>query len=237
MPRVLPFALAALLGAAALGCRPPPPAPAPPRDLDAEARAAAAVFWQCFERDGRECRHLDAPYRAWAALRALLAVRDRSPLALVDELGRAFRELRDDRLARKAFITGLGRHEELARTSPCSAGAVRPLGTGIEALGTAAEARVVELGLGDTAAGSAVGELGEWALGLREAREVRLDCEHDVTLHLVVAPTPDGAWHPVELGEAPIDLGPRPDDEAPLTLTVGDPAAMDAWLPFGEDQL
>ncbi|HEY3356744.1 MAG TPA: hypothetical protein VGQ83_26070 [Polyangia bacterium] len=227
-----------LLLAVVAGCGPPPPvAREAARDRDGEARAAATLFLQCVEREGVECRHPDAPYQAWSALRALLAVRDRSPVVLVEDLGRAFDDLRDDRRARKGFIAQLARHEPRLRAG-CRAAGVHGLG-GIAALGAAARARVVALGLGDTAPGARLGELSLAADALRDTRAVRLECGA-ATLHLVMAPGAERAWHPVELGETPVDLagvgaGAAADD-APVALPP--PAeGVDAWLPFGEDQL
>src|SRR5512138_749415 len=109
-------------------CGPPPrPAP-PPRDLDAEARGAAETFLNCYERDGAECRHQEAPYRAWHALRALVAVRDHSPVALLEELPRALDEVRDDSVGRKTFIAQLTKWEPAARAAQCRPTAVRALG-------------------------------------------------------------------------------------------------------------
>jgi len=115
---------------------------------------------------------------------------------------------------------------------------VRPLSSTIEALGTAAQQRIVDLGLGDTAPGGAVGELAQAALGLRDTREVRLACRHGLTLYVVMAPTPEGNWHPVELADEPVQLATDATSGAePLTLTGEGREAIDPWLPFGEDQL
>jgi hypothetical protein len=219
-------------------CGPPPKAPPPPRDLDAEARGAAQTFLNCYERDGAECRHQEAPYRAWHALRALLAVRDHSPVALLEELPRALDEVRDDAVGRKALIAQLTRWEQASRGAQCHPIAVRSLGTAIEALRQAAMGRVEDLGLGDTAAGGRVGEVSEAAAGLRDAREVRLACAGGRELHLVLAPTPDAGWHPVQLGDTPVAVGAAPAAaSAPVVITVPDSEALDPWLPFGEDQL
>ena len=115
---------------------------------------------------------------------------------------------------------------------------MRALGSAIEALRQAAKARVEDLGLGDTAAGGRVGEVREAAAGLRDAREVRLTCAGGRELHLVLAPTPDGGWHPVQLGDAPVAVGAVVVPEVPpVVITVPDTEAIDPWLPFGEDQL
>jgi len=234
MRRALPLALALW---AACGPPAPPPAP-PPRDLDAEAHAAATRFVRCYERDGAECRHPEAPYRAWSALRALLDVRDRSPAVLVEALSRAFTELRDDRLARRAFIQELKQREAQVRVAACEPTTLRQLGGTIEALRAAAQQRIVDLGLGDTAPGSAVGELAQVALGLHDTREVRLSCRQGLTLYLVMAPTSEGAWYPVDVSDEPAQLSAGASAGAePLTLTVEGRDALDAWLPFGEDQL
>jgi hypothetical protein len=232
------LALAVGLAAALLAtCGPPPKAPPPARDLDAEARAAAETFLHCYERDGAECRHQEAPYRSWHALRALLAVRDHSPVALLEELPRALDEVRDDAVGRKTLIGQLTTWEPTARAGQCHPVAVRALGASIDALRQAARARVEDLGLGDTAAGGRVGEVSEAAAGLRETREVRLACASR-ELHLVLAPTPDGGWHPVQLGDAPVAVGAGTVPEVPPTvITVPDSEAIDPWLPFGEDQL
>jgi hypothetical protein len=165
-------------------------------------------------------------------------VRDHSPVALLEELPRALDEVRDDAVGRKTLIAQLTRWEQAARGAQCHPLAVRPLGTAIEALRQAAKGRVEELGLGDTAAGGRVGEVTEAAAGLREAREVRLSCAGGRELHLVVAPTPDGGWHPVQLGDSPVAVGAGAAAEVPpAVITVPDTEAIDPWLPFGEDQL
>jgi hypothetical protein len=236
--RLTALAVGLLAAALAGGCGPPPQAPPPPRDLDAEAKGAAATFLRCYERDGAECRHAEAPYRAWHALRTLLAVRDRSPVALLEVLPRALDETRDDTVGRKHFIAQLAEREQLGRAGQCQPTAVRALGTAIEALRQAARARVEELGLGDTAAGGRVGEVSEAAAAVREAREVRIVCAGRRELHLVVVPTPDAGWHPVQLGDAPVAVSAAAAGEvAPVVVTVPDTEALDPWLPFGEDQL
>jgi len=224
----------ALLG---LACG-PPPVKAPARDLDAEAKGAATTFMTCYERDGAECRPAEAPYRSWHALRTLLAVRDHSPVALLEELPRALDEARDDSVGRKAFIAELTSREQLARGGRCSATGVRSLWHAIEALRQAARSRVEELGLGDTEVGGRVGEVTEAAAGVHEAREVRFACGGGRALHLVLVPTLEAGWHAVHLGEAPVAVGPAPVEEvAPVVITVPDSEAIDPWLPFGEDQL
>jgi hypothetical protein len=219
-------------------CGPPPAASSLPRDLDAEAKGAADTFLRCYERDGAECRHTDAPFRAWHALRTLIAVRDHSPLALVEEVPRSLDDLRDDAAGRKAFIAQLAQRESEVRVGRCAATAVRTVGSAIEALRQAARSRLEELGLGDTAAGGRLGEVSEATAGLREAREVRVTCAGGRELHLVLVPTPEGAWHPVQLGETPVAVGVVPVAETtPVAVTVADTESIDPWLPFGEDQL
>ena len=220
-----------------LSCGPPPVKP-PPRDLDAEAKGAATTFMTCYERDGAECRPVEAPYRAWHALRSLLAVRDHSPVALLEELPRALDEARDDTVGRKAFIDELTRREPLARAGQCAATAVRNVSGDIEGLRYAARSRVEDLALGDTDAGGRLGELTEAAAGVHEAREVRFACARGRALHLVLVPTREAGWHPLHLGDEPVAVGPAPAGEAaPVVITVPDSEAIDPWLPFGEDQL
>jgi hypothetical protein len=216
---------------------PPPPASEPQRDLDREACVAAVSFWRCFEREGAECRHPQAPYRAWSALAALTAVRDRSPVVLIDELTRAFTDLRDDSRPRRAFIAELARREHWARTAGCEVLSARPLGATIDGISQAARARIERLGLGDTAPGSAVGELAEAAAGVRETREVRLGCSQNQSFYVIVAPGSGDAWHPVGVGETPVLAGAAAEEVAPLRLGASLNEQVDLWLPFGEDQL